>query len=125
MYLDPVGQPLKRLFRYGFEYSDCWVDDARLVVLNAIDAAARGAVLLLVALVITTLLHRRSAAARHAVWVGAIAGQLVLLGLAMWGPRWRIEAPAPIRRSGSIRRARRGDDRSDAAHHPRREEGRP
>ena len=28
----------------GFEYSDCWVDDARLVVLNAVDAARRGAV---------------------------------------------------------------------------------
>lgn len=38
-----VGQPLKRPFRYGFEYSDCWVDDARLVVLNAVDAAERGA----------------------------------------------------------------------------------
>jgi glycerol-3-phosphate dehydrogenase len=39
----PVGQPLKRRFRYGFEYSDAQVDDARLVVLNAIDAAERGA----------------------------------------------------------------------------------
>jgi glycerol-3-phosphate dehydrogenase len=39
----PVGQPLKRIFRYGFEYSDCWVDDARLVLLNAIDAAEHGA----------------------------------------------------------------------------------
>jgi len=38
-----VGQPLQRRFRYGFEYSDCWVDDSRLVVLNALDAAARGA----------------------------------------------------------------------------------
>ena len=27
----------------GFEYSDCWVEDARLVVLNAVDAQARGA----------------------------------------------------------------------------------
>ena len=38
-----VGQPLKRLFRYAFEYSDCAVDDSRLVVLNALDAAERGA----------------------------------------------------------------------------------
>lgn len=38
-----VGQPLKRAFRYAFEYSDCWVDDSRLVVLNAVDAAERGA----------------------------------------------------------------------------------
>ncbi|MGE0768759.1 MAG: glycerol-3-phosphate dehydrogenase [Hyphomicrobiaceae bacterium] len=40
---DPAGRPLRREFRRGFEYSDCWVDDARLVVLNAIDAARRGA----------------------------------------------------------------------------------
>ena len=39
----PVGQPLKRSFRYGFEFSDCQADDARLVVLNAQDAAERGA----------------------------------------------------------------------------------
>jgi glycerol-3-phosphate dehydrogenase len=39
----PAGKPLKASFTRGFEYSDCWVDDARLVVLNAMDAAARGA----------------------------------------------------------------------------------
>ena len=38
-----VGQPLKRTVHYGFEYSDCQVDDARLVVLTALDAAERGA----------------------------------------------------------------------------------
>ena len=38
-----VGEPLKRRYRTGFEYSDCWVDDARLVVLNAMDARERGA----------------------------------------------------------------------------------
>ncbi len=40
---DEAGQPLKGGFETGFEYSDCWVDDARLVVLNARDAADRGA----------------------------------------------------------------------------------
>ena len=40
---DPVGKPLKEGFAKGFEYSDCWVDDARLVILNAQDASARGA----------------------------------------------------------------------------------
>lgn len=39
----PAGKSLKPRFTRGFEYSDCWVDDARLVVLNAMDAAARGA----------------------------------------------------------------------------------
>lgn len=40
---DPAGRPLKKLFSRAFEYSDCWVDDARFVVLNARDAADRGA----------------------------------------------------------------------------------
>ncbi len=39
----PAGGPLKPGFARGFAYSDCWVDDARLVVLNARDAADRGA----------------------------------------------------------------------------------
>jgi glycerol-3-phosphate dehydrogenase len=42
---DPAGAPLKPVFRRAFEYSDCWVEDSRLVVLNAIDAAERGAVI--------------------------------------------------------------------------------
>ena len=41
-----AGPPLQPRFRQGFIYSDGWVDDARLVVLNAIDAAARGATVL-------------------------------------------------------------------------------
>ena len=40
---DPAGAPLKPGFRWGFEYSDCWVEDSRMVVLNAQDAAAHGA----------------------------------------------------------------------------------
>ncbi|MFV0455284.1 MAG: glycerol-3-phosphate dehydrogenase [Pseudomonas sp.] len=35
--------PLKPSIRRGFEYSDCWVDDARLVVLNAMAAREKGA----------------------------------------------------------------------------------
>lgn len=40
---DPAGTPLKKMFTRAFEYSDCWVNDARFVVLNARDAANRGA----------------------------------------------------------------------------------
>ena len=40
---DPAGRGLKPAYRRAFEYSDCWVEDARLVVLNARDAADRGA----------------------------------------------------------------------------------
>jgi glycerol-3-phosphate dehydrogenase len=40
---DPAGVPLVDTYRTAFEYSDCWVEDARLVVLNALDAHERGA----------------------------------------------------------------------------------
>ena len=42
---EPEGAPLRDAFTRGFAYSDCWVDDARLVVSNAVDAARRGAVI--------------------------------------------------------------------------------
>ena len=38
-----AGAPLKKAYRKGFVYSDGWVDDARLVVLNALDARQKGA----------------------------------------------------------------------------------
>ena len=41
-----VGQPLQERFQHAYEYSDCWVQDARLVALNAADAKARGATIL-------------------------------------------------------------------------------
>ena len=60
---DVTGKPLKPgLFTRGFEYSDCWVDDARLVALNARDAAARGAV-------IRTRTKVTSAVREGALWV--------------------------------------------------------
>ncbi len=43
---DPEGSPLLDTYTRGFEYSDCWVDDARLVVLNARDATEKGASIL-------------------------------------------------------------------------------
>ncbi len=40
---DPAGEPLAASLTRGFTYYDCWVDDARLVVLNAMQAAGKGA----------------------------------------------------------------------------------
>ena len=40
---DPVGRALKPAYAKAFLYSDCWVDDSRLVALVAVDAADRGA----------------------------------------------------------------------------------
>lgn len=54
---DDAGEALKKEFVTAFEYSDCWVDDARLVVLNAVDAAAKGAEVL--------IRHEMSSATRH------------------------------------------------------------
>lgn len=39
----PEGAPLQDRFEKAYEYSDCWIEDSRLVVLNARDAQARGA----------------------------------------------------------------------------------
>ena len=39
----PEGAPLEDRFQKAFEYSDCWIEDSRLVALNARDAQARGA----------------------------------------------------------------------------------
>ncbi len=43
---DPAGAVLNARFRKAYEYSDCWVEDSRLVALNARDAAQNGAQIL-------------------------------------------------------------------------------
>jgi len=40
---DPEGKPIRDEYGTAFEYSDCWVEDARLVILNALGAKERGA----------------------------------------------------------------------------------
>jgi glycerol-3-phosphate dehydrogenase len=63
----PAGAPLKKAFRKGFVYSDGWVDDARLVVLNALDAKRHGATVL----TRTACVDARRGAAQ---WVATLAG---------------------------------------------------
>lgn len=50
---DVAGAPLKASLTRAYEYADCWVDDARLVILNAMDAARRGADIMVRARVLT------------------------------------------------------------------------
>lgn len=59
---DVTGEPLRPDFAVGYEYSDCWVEDARLVVLNARDAAAKGAV-------IRTRTRCMSARRENGIWI--------------------------------------------------------
>ena len=93
------AQPLKRSFRYGFEYSDCLVDDARLVVLNALDAAERGAVI---------RTRTRCVRAERARRMGAGAQ-------CARPPRGRDRARAGQRRRALDRRGRRHRDPAAAA----------
>ncbi len=64
---DPAGAALQRRFARAFVYSDAWVDDARLVVLAAVDARERGA---------TILTRTRCTALRRAAarWTATLAG---------------------------------------------------
>lgn len=64
---DPAGAALQRRFARAFVYSDAWVDDARLVVLAAVDARERGA---------TILTRTRCTALRReaARWSATLAG---------------------------------------------------
>ena len=43
---DIAGKALKKKFKKAFEYSDCWIEDNKLVALNALDAKNRGAKIL-------------------------------------------------------------------------------
>lgn len=84
--VDPAGEPLKPQLKKGFAYADCWVDDARLVVLNAIDAQERGAEI---------LTRTRCTAARrlNGLWYA----ELIPAGR---GPIRRIRARALINATG-------------------------
>ncbi len=73
---DPTGAPLKPEFTLGFEYSDCWVEDSRLVVLNAQDAAERGAEILTRSAVL-------SAEREEGAWTLRLEGGRVVRALAV------------------------------------------
>jgi beta-lactamase regulating signal transducer with metallopeptidase domain len=73
-----------------------WLDRLNAIAPALTDAALRGAVILLIALAISHAMRRRSAAARHLAWVGAIAVQLALPVFAIWGPRWQVAVPSAI-----------------------------
>ena len=94
----PAGKILQESVRHGFSYSDCWVEDSRLVVLNALDARERGAEIRLhtslkKAVVVDGLWHaeiesatgqRETLRARSLVnatgpWVGDVLGQALNL----------------------------------------------
>ncbi|AUH33336.1 glycerol-3-phosphate dehydrogenase [Paracoccus tegillarcae] len=90
----PEGRPLKSRLTQAYEYSDCWVDDARLVALNARDAAERGADILVgaevseaaregklwrIALTDGRVFHARALVNAGGPWVGHVIRDVVHL----------------------------------------------
>tara|TARA_R100000005_G_C5001831_1_gene209142 strand:- start:856 stop:2409 length:1554 start_codon:yes stop_codon:yes gene_type:complete len=73
------GTSLKETYRKAFEYSDCWVNDSRLVVLNAMDAAGRGAL---------------------------IEPRMKCIGIEQSGDVWRITLQDMVRHTTQVRTAR-------------------
>jgi len=53
----PEGESIDDRFEFAYEYSDCWIEDSRLVVLNARDAANRGAKIMTNTKVVSTIRH--------------------------------------------------------------------
>lgn len=83
MQRDSAARPLAASIRHAFHYSDCWVDDARLVVLVARQAAERGAV---------------------------VAPRTALVGATPQGSRWRLDLAD---RGGGLLGAGRGEVTAD------------
>jgi glycerol-3-phosphate dehydrogenase len=99
-----AGEALQGGYRRGFMYSDGWVDDARLVVLNALDAQARGA---------TVLTHTRcerlvstaggwSATLRGAAGTAALQARAVVNATGPWVSSF-VAGATPVRAAHEVR----------------------
>ena len=100
------GRALKRRYRRAFEYSDCWVQDARLVVLNARDAHARGAD-------VRTRTECVSLARRGTRWEAVLADTIA-------GTRSTVSARGVVNATGPwVGRTLDLDTGADAGHHVR------
>lgn len=86
----PYRDSLRAQLRHGFAYSDCRVDDARLVVANALDAAARGARVLVRT---ECLSARRSAGQWHAMLAGGeeVTARAIANAAGPWAKRFLNE----------------------------------
>jgi len=99
-----AGEPLKAGYRRGFLYSDGQTDDARLVVLNALDARSRGATIL-------TRTRCERLSPRGALWSATlgsgrerrvIEARAVVNATGPWVGRFLAEA-TPVRASRQVR----------------------
>ncbi|MCK5910293.1 MAG: glycerol-3-phosphate dehydrogenase, partial [Caulobacter sp.] len=101
----PEGAALKPDYGKAFEYSDCWVDDARLVVLNALDAKERGA---------TILTRTRAVSARReaGLWRAELRGEggetltVSARGIVNAAGPWVDQVIANVTRVNSARKVR-------------------
>ena len=103
---DPAGAPLQDRYALGFEYSDCCVDDARLVVALAQDAASRGAVIRTRTRAVGAARERDvwslDLQDRHGVGRGTVRAKVLVNAAGPWvasvlSDRLRLAAPAQVR----------------------------
>ena len=99
-----AGAPLRTDHRRGFVYSDVWVDDARLVVLNALDARERGARIL-------TRTRCTAITREDGTWTAALASasgeqrvraRAVVNAAGPWVGRF-LDQSTPVRSRNSVR----------------------
>jgi TonB family protein len=76
------------------------------------EAAVKGTLVLLFAVVLTLLLHRSSAAARHLVWTLALGATLLLPIFSLTLPAWKVPEISPSRASRASERAAVGREDS-------------
>jgi glycerol-3-phosphate dehydrogenase len=96
----PAGAPLRRTFTHAFAYSDGWVDDARLVILNALDARERGATILPRTLCGPVQRHRAhwTATLAHAQGSTLVEARCLVNATGPWAARFLHDAAgAPAR----------------------------
>jgi glycerol-3-phosphate dehydrogenase len=102
--MHPAGMPLQSQYRRGFIYSDGWADDARLVILNARDAADRGAHVL-------TRTRCRKIVAQDGSWrvllgdetaTGEIAARAIVNATGPWVSQFLQDA-TPVQASRAVR----------------------
>ncbi|MGB8327347.1 MAG: glycerol-3-phosphate dehydrogenase [Steroidobacteraceae bacterium] len=101
----PAGRPLASRYRRGFVYSDGWVDDARLVVLNALDASERGARIL--TRTQCTGLERRGSSWRVELTrpdgrVSEVEARALVNATGPWVDRF-LQAETPVRSAHQVR----------------------
>ena len=101
----PAGAPLRGEYRAGFVYSDGWVDDARLVALNAMDARERGATVMTRTRCVRAIRERGGWSATLATTTGeqiVVRGRSLVNAAGPWVDQF-LDQATPVRARRAVR----------------------